>query len=508
MEWLVLLAIAAVWILIFRGRARPSLAQRVAQPDPPRREPDKDGPAWAIALTRSSDVLLEYGPEQMVLIVLPKADPSVSADLRWVDAATAVISTLVVLNRPGPGYLFTSAIAERLGLAADSVFAVDPDAPIDRTPDPVSQPAGAQRLGRGIERGNLRIEPTVDGAVLATWADSETPDRLLIGAGISMSSFERGPHPREVFGSFDAPTVEAFVAGVRTMFEMSTGTLTLRGVTLLMDVAPETPEFVASILPKVGVTVRIANRNQPEPQQAQDHWAASAAALVQALTGNDEELRAALEGRAVEDVARTIEILAVVGQLTEAERLAVSALEVLGSSGRLWFQRGVAAFMAGEVPLAVRSYREAVACDPPHPEAWCNLAWIFASEGQLDEALHAADQAIAALPNDPFSIQAGVRIRHQRGNIEGAREFLRAHEAALEPSLRVRIAEALDDPSPSSQMLIHQFPKGAEVLVELGRHYREQGQIELAVALLRRAVTLDPRNHVAAAELAELALSE
>jgi tetratricopeptide (TPR) repeat protein len=500
--WMLLLGLVAIWIYIFRDRVRARLAPRVEKQDvdPEQqdagpgphvrlREFDDDGPTPAIAVTGSGDLLLDCGPMQLVLIVLPKTDASVSADLRWAEAATtAMISTIVVLNRPGPGYLFASAIAERLGLAAGSVFAVDPDAPIDRTPDPVSPPRKAQGLGRGLERGNLRLEPTVDGAVLATWAIVGTPElRVLIGAGIPMASLGRTPHPREVFGSLAAGAPEAFVAGIRAIFE----TPTLRRVTLLTEVAPGTSDVVTSMLLKL-VNVTIAERKD---------------SIVEALEGDDDQLRAALAGRPVDEVARNVEFLATVGRLTEAERLAVSALAVLGPSGRLWFQRGVAAFMAGDTQLAIRSYREAVACDPPHPEAWCNLAWSLASESQLDEALRAADRAIEALPDDPFSIQAGVRIRQQIGNVEGAREFLRAHAAALAPELHARLTEALDQPNPSSPTVIHQFPKGAAALVEVGTAYRERGELERAVEILRRAVVLDPRSHVAAADLG-VALSE
>jgi Flp pilus assembly protein TadD len=504
--WLLLLAIALIWFFIFGGsdRLRARLDAKSPKPDaiatkrdvfPP--VPDDAGPQPTIAVTGWGDVLLEYAPMHMVLIVLPKRDASAIEALPKAEAASAVITTMIVLNRPGPGYLFGSTIRERLGIDANSVFAVDPDAPIDRTPDSLAQTQKAAGIGGGLQREQLRLEATTHGAVLASWSSPEGPYRVLVGAGIPMSSLERGPHPHQVFGSM-AQRLEGLPAVARAI----AWTGKVRKVTLLSDVPPDTTEHVVTAWTAMGVDVTMFDRDQPEPEQ--DDWTEGAVALLEALAGDDDRLHRAVEGRTLAEVERALQSLTTIGRLADAERLAAVGLELLAPKSGLWFWRGVAAFMGGDTALALRSYRAAVAADPPYPEAWCNLAWMLASEGELDEALHAAEQAIAALPNDLFSVQAGVLIRQQRGDVSGAREFLRAHRSALEPSLYSRLTDALDDPSPRARAVIHRFPKAAELLVELGRSYREEGQLERALEPLRRAVALDPCSDVAAAELEAL----
>ncbi len=126
------------------------------------------------------------------------------------------------------------------------------------------------------------------------------------------------------------------------------------------------------------------------------------------------------------------------GQYHQAAALLDTTTSVDPNSPVTWaaagYIHGLAALVdknALDLPLAIHAYERAVAIEPANAINWLNLAALYASAGQGENAIRAAAQAAQEAPDDPhFAINRGL-ILEQFGR---ASEAQAVYAAALQQS--------------------------------------------------------------------------
>lgn len=193
------------------------------EPAPEPVRPPWESMAWHVDVLGPGGVLLHIVDDFAVLVLMPVADAQDA--LALVEATPrCTISTLVVLDPDGSGYLPTAALAARHGLERGQLYAVaPPDASIDRPPP------GLREASTGL--APCRLEPSHDLGVRLAWLDAQRPDvlvaswlgkagRACIGARIAATDLARvvavelavGALDTRVSGRDAAPWIEALAA--------------------------------------------------------------------------------------------------------------------------------------------------------------------------------------------------------------------------------------------------------------------------------------------------------
>jgi Tfp pilus assembly protein PilF/TolB-like protein len=168
------------------------------------------------------------------------------------------------------------------------------------------------------------------------------------------------------------------------------------------------------------------------------------------------------------------EVFAMAGTLSRGlrERFAVepsTAGPVTASPEALHaYDRGLELLLRRDAPAAVRELQRAVTTDPGFTPAWVRLARALAGIGRQSDALEAARRA-AATPGAQ-SGRASLEVR------------------ALEARLRGEPAKARE----ILGKLLASYPHDTEARIELAEVCREQGDLNAAIAALRRVVAREP----------------
>lgn len=165
------------------------------------------------------------------------------------------------------------------------------------------------------------------------------------------------------------------------------------------------------------------------------------------------------------------------GRADEAWELVTPEQAARDAAARLWRLRGHLQQRSGDAAGAVDSYAHVVAAVPGDFESWNNLGNAHADLGDKAAALAALDRA-AALRPDLLSI----RLNHAAAVAESSGEMVAI--ACYEACAR-------------------DFPGDARPLGELGSLLGRLHRDEEALAVLARAVALDPRNPLLAVRLGE-----
>jgi tetratricopeptide (TPR) repeat protein len=160
----------------------------------------------------------------------------------------------------------------------------------------------------------------------------------------------------------------------------------------------------------------------------------------------------------------------------EVELLALTAVDV--------FNRGVRALQEGDRGTAEAEFHRAVAMDPAFARGWSVLALAALDGRRYDEALTAADRALALEPGDTQSLRSRYDALAGLGRADDADAALSALAAA--------------DPSPELSRLL--FNAGAAAA--------NSDQPERARQRLHEALARDPSLWQAYSALAELAVRE
>ena len=137
-------------------------------------------------------------------------------------------------------------------------------------------------------------------------------------------------------------------------------------------------------------------------------------------------------------------------------------------------------------PLAIESFQKAIEVAPDNTEAYVQLALAYQDQylsdperypNRLNEALRTLEIAEEQDPQNPRVLNAKGVILFQMGSLQAAQTAL---EAAVDYSTGAN-AQMNDS-------------ERAVVLVNLGKTYRDLGNLEQALNAFRRAVVLDPRS--------------
>jgi tetratricopeptide (TPR) repeat protein len=138
---------------------------------------------------------------------------------------------------------------------------------------------------------------------------------------------------------------------------------------------------------------------------------------------------------------------------------------------------------------AATLYREVLAIDPDHFQARSKLALALSNDQKVTEALAEYEQCYAAAPDDPGVLLGMANCMERMGNTEAAKKFL----------------EAVRDSKGENRAR-------SQALLSLGRMALKQGKTEEAIALVRQAIEIEPResstHYVLGMALAKLGATE
>ena len=101
------------------------------------------------------------------------------------------------------------------------------------------------------------------------------------------------------------------------------------------------------------------------------------------------------------------------------------------SEARAIYKEAFNLFVKGQVEDAIARYRDALAVDDTLAIAWNGLSMALAKQGDLDEAIDAAEKLVELEPDEPLSHTNLSRILMQKGLIPEA-EDARARAMALQ----------------------------------------------------------------------------
>lgn len=198
---------------------------------------------------------------------------------------------------------------------------------------------------------------------------------------------------------------------------------------------------------------------------------ASSAALAQ-----EEEVT-------VEDFVRDGRLYLLSGDCELAQYYYGEALELEPENPEALVGSGRALACRNNYPLAIEAFQQAIEVDPDNSEAYVQLALAYQDQylndpdrypNRLSEALRTLEIAEGQDDENSRVLNAKGVILFQMGDLQGA-------QAALE--------EAVELSASGDQMTNRER---SVVLVNLGKTYRDLGNLEQALNAFRRAVILDP----------------
>jgi tetratricopeptide (TPR) repeat protein len=169
------------------------------------------------------------------------------------------------------------------------------------------------------------------------------------------------------------------------------------------------------------------------------------------------------------------------------------------AGGRL-FARALALHRARRLDEAVAAYRQGLALEPDHADAWCNLAVALQALGRDEEALAAYRAALALRPDLALAHNNVGVLLQRRGDFEAA---LDSHAAALalrpeHVDTRLNLGSALqrlgrlEDAAARYGEVLGADPDHAAAHANLGMILRAQDRPEAALDHLRAAVAARP----------------
>ncbi len=162
------------------------------------------------------------------------------------------------------------------------------------------------------------------------------------------------------------------------------------------------------------------------------------------------------------------------------------ALKLETSNAEALIGKGKALSCQGALSLAVEEFQKAIEIDADNARAYVQLAQTYEDQyfsdpnrfpNRLSDALTTLEKAEQLAPDDPQVLNTKGVILYLIGDLEQAR-------SALERA----VAQATTTDSDLTQR------EQSTIQVNLGKTYRDIGELELARQAFRRAVVLDPTN--------------
>lgn len=450
-----------------------------------------------IGATDWGGVFMESSPGKMVLCLLPNVDEHALDLVPEAPDVGGVVETLIVHNDPRlEGFLWGTELRRRLGLGETVVFATEPTQPIDRLPTRAKKLRKANKMPRRLRRRSLTIHRENRRVIRATWALGGAALEVLVGAGISFDLLSQPPHPFVVIGTIALPKESSAPPSMELL-------TTLKEVTLLRGVPPETTDAMLQYWSSLGIATRDVAPGPPVPR-----FVETSLALLEPLQQGEQAKVVEMLGELNHmEVELAIVSIAAHGQAREAQELAELAISVFEKVGRLQIQRAIAAFLNQERDVAIEAYREALEHEESTGTAASYLSLLMVEEGDFETALELTQTALASDSLDLNFVQTALSVHVAAGDVDRALDLLREHSAlfdedeleALQRTLEAQ-REGQKSEIPKSSPL-HRFPLHAAMMSETGSGFMQEGRWERAIEALRRAVELDPTRLEPAADL-------
>lgn len=188
--------------------------------------------------------------------------------------------------------------------------------------------------------------------------------------------------------------------------------------------------------------------------------------------------------------------------------------EVDAIHARAYANLGAIYYRREEASRAVAAYEKSLRLDREQPVVLYNLGFLHYQSGDFEPSFEYYQSALTLDPELPLAYLHLGEIERRRNRHEAAVVWLTRGRSRLEGEDRVKALSWLAD----SYAVLGDFEKAASVyrevlavrpdskdaLVGLGSHLRRQGRGEEALALLEKALLVDPRDSAVALELATL----
>ena len=193
------------------------------------------------------------------------------------------------------------------------------------------------------------------------------------------------------------------------------------------------------------------------------------------------------------------------GNYRAAADFAERAAKAAPQNSDFWFLLGYSARLAGRYPTSVDAYNRGLALRPSSIQGLSGLAQTYARMGQNDKAKELVQKVLAANPKSGDDLRLAGELFLFSEPKQALVYFQRAE--AIQPSARnellaARAYQRLGDQSQAGQWLERarsKAPRDPQVLRAVAAFYRESGQYEQAIAILKSVPTRDVNS------LAELA---
>ena len=177
------------------------------------------------------------------------------------------------------------------------------------------------------------------------------------------------------------------------------------------------------------------------------------------------------------------------------------------------FDKAVERHLAGRTAEAEALYREVLAADPRHADAFVNLGAIHRDRGELDLAASAYESALAIIPRHAKAVYNLGDVHNTRHSVAEAEDCFR-QAAEIDPDfveafyyrgLALTKLDRLGDARRAFERTLELQPAHAPALNSLGVVLQQQGHFDEAAAAFRRAIALGPRTADAIYNLLSLA---
>lgn len=188
------------------------------------------------------------------------------------------------------------------------------------------------------------------------------------------------------------------------------------------------------------------------------------------------------------------------GQLAEAEALYRQILAVQPAHGEAWHFLGVIAHQSGRHDLAIEWIGRALTLDPQNPRAWSNLGEALRAPGRLTEAIAAYERSLSI---DPGEASTHYNLGNALRDSDRHDEAIAAFRCALQIQPNYALAQnnlggvlsvrgQFDEAIAAYRETTMLAPDFAEAWNNLGIALRKRHRFAEAIAAAQRAIELKP----------------
>ena len=200
--------------------------------------------------------------------------------------------------------------------------------------------------------------------------------------------------------------------------------------------------------------------------------------------GWGSSIEVARQARAAQDALKK-------GDYSSAVDFSEQAAKAAPQNADLWFLFGYAARMAGRYPVSVEAYTHGLQIRPSSAQGQLGLAQTYARMGRDEEARQLLQRVAEANPNDASALELAGELS-LNSDPQMALDLLRRAAAAQSSPrtdlLLARVYQRLGQPEESKKFLARakaRAPRDPEILRAIAGEYRENGQYDQAISILK-----------------------